>query len=65
MGRKIPKIFAKADTKNAAFETWSIVENSYDSGDYGFLMGRMILDMCKNHFPNHSKINLELSNFES
>ena len=53
MGRKIPGIFARANVKNATFEIWRMVENSYDSGDYGFLMSKMILDVCKNQFSKH------------
>ena len=50
MGRKIHGIFIKSGIKKATFETWRIVENSFECEDYGFLMAQMIFDMCKDNF---------------
>lgn len=50
IGRKIPGIFKRAGVDYFEFETWRIVETTFEKDDYSYLMAQMILAAAKDSF---------------
>lgn len=64
IGRKLPGIFKRTRIENISFETWRVVETSFEEFDYSYLMAKMILEVAKDKFDqallNNWFKNLEL-----
>jgi ubiquinone/menaquinone biosynthesis C-methylase UbiE len=50
IGRKMPGIFKRAGIENAAFETWRMVETTFNEDDYSHLMANMMLEVARKKF---------------
>jgi ubiquinone/menaquinone biosynthesis C-methylase UbiE len=57
MGRKIPGLLAKSVFSNhSSCQTFRLVERTFKSGDYGYLMAQMVIDCGKNKFSKQEML---------
>lgn len=53
MGRKIPGLMAHSDFRDSVkCETWRVIDTEFKSGNYGFLMADMLMEVGKGTFSD-------------
>jgi len=54
VGRKMPGLFKRAGIEKSSFETWRMVETTFNAEDYSHLMANMMLEVARNNFDQAS-----------